>query len=173
MPQDCEVILREGTLVCVNGVPLTLRNNTVAYVNVEDVARMFQPHAPEQGTEQTACPKCPGKEPEPHGTSDATTRGGCGIKGCSVCDPGVRVFSAEDIERAVSADVKPLFARRPLVERLKQRLIDDAVDNGADPVQAAQVVADLVGERPLLDRLADIGWEKLLKLLLELLKVLR
>jgi hypothetical protein len=157
MPQDCEVILREGTLVCVNGVPLTLRNNTVAYVNVEDVALVFQPHAPEQGTEQTACPKCPGKEPEPHGTSDAPD---------DMSDPPLRDAWGGSL-------VQPLFVRRPLVERLKQRLIDDAVDNGADPVQAAQIVADLVGERPLLDRLADIGWEKLLKLLLELLKVLR
>jgi hypothetical protein len=148
-------VIPYGTEVQVGGLTYLLGEEVFAFHDPDSVGcceplSRFVPHdAPEAGAEQTACPGCP------------------------VCagDAGVPVFNPDDIARAVSADVKPLFVRRPLAERLRQRLIDDAVDNGADPAKAAAVVADLLGERPLLDWLADGGWEKLLKLLLALLKL--
>lgn len=63
-------------------------------------------------------------------------------------------------------------ARPTLRERLRTRLVDAAVAKGASPIAAGLAVNQLASERPLLDWLLDGGWEKLLALVLELIKLL-
>ncbi len=62
--------------------------------------------------------------------------------------------------------------RRPLRDRLVQRLIDDAVEKGADRKKAEEVVRDLDTERPILDWLRNGGWKELLELVLKLIALL-
>lgn len=59
---------------------------------------------------------------------------------------------------------------RLLRDRVRARLLDAAEANGADRDAANRVLAELEGERPILEWLLDGGWEKLLALVLELLK---
>lgn len=62
--------------------------------------------------------------------------------------------------------------RRPLRDRLIQRLIDDAVEKGADRDKAEKIVRDLDTERPILDWLRNGGWKELLELVLKLIALL-
>jgi hypothetical protein len=62
--------------------------------------------------------------------------------------------------------------RRPLRDRLIQRLIDDAVEKGADRDKAERIVRDLDTERPILDWLRSGGWKELLELVLKLIALL-
>jgi hypothetical protein len=62
-----------------------------------------------------------------------------------------------------------LIKRRPLRDRLAERLVADAVAKGADKKKAEEVVADLQSERPILDWFLNGGWEKLVELVLKLI----
>jgi hypothetical protein len=62
-----------------------------------------------------------------------------------------------------------LIKRRPLRDRLAERLVADAVARGADKKKAEEVVADLQSERPILDWFLNGGWEKLVELVLKLI----
>ena len=61
--------------------------------------------------------------------------------------------------------------RRPIRDRLRERLVAAAVAEGADRHAAEAAVDDLAGERPLLDWLMSGGFEKLLQLILTLIKL--
>lgn len=66
-------------------------------------------------------------------------------------------------------DPQVVGRRRPIRDRLRDRLVDAAVARGADRAEAEAVVDELSGERPLLDWLLSGGFEKLLVMILELL----
>lgn len=57
----------------------------------------------------------------------------------------------------------------PLRDRIRKKLLDDAVAKGADPEKAKAAIAELEGERPLLDWLLAGGFDKLLELILAIL----
>lgn len=61
--------------------------------------------------------------------------------------------------------------RRPIRDRLRERLVAAAVAEGADRHAAEAAVDDLAGERPLLDWLMNGGFQKLLELILTLIKL--
>ena len=62
--------------------------------------------------------------------------------------------------------------KRPVRDALRKRLAEAAVAKGADPKKVEAALAELESERPILDWLANGGFEKLLKLILELVAVL-
>jgi hypothetical protein len=59
--------------------------------------------------------------------------------------------------------------RRPIRDRLHERLVDAAVARGADRGEAEAAVDDLESERPLVDWLLNGGFQKLLDLILTLI----
>lgn len=61
--------------------------------------------------------------------------------------------------------------RRPIRDRLRERLVDAAVAQGADRDAAEAAADDLASERPLLDWLLNGGFDQLLQLLLTLIKL--
>lgn len=61
--------------------------------------------------------------------------------------------------------------RKRLAARIRERIVADAVLRGADESKVREVVADLEGERPLLDWLLNGGFEKLLALIMELIEL--
>lgn len=63
----------------------------------------------------------------------------------------------------------PTTRPTPLRDRLAKKLIADAVAAGADKAAAESAVAELVGERPLIDWLLSGGWEQLVALVLKLI----
>lgn len=88
---------------------------------------------------------------------------------------GPRVFVPKD-RGADSPD--PLVAsaalRQPIRDRVRANLIRTVVSRSAAPVteyQVEEALMDLEGRRPLLDWLANGGLEKLITLLLDLLKL--
>lgn len=59
--------------------------------------------------------------------------------------------------------------RRKLRDRLAERLIEDAVAQGADRAKAEAAVADLTADRPLIDLLLNVDWAKLIEMILKLI----
>ena len=62
-----------------------------------------------------------------------------------------------------------ILRRRPLRDRIRERLIDRAVEAGATREQVEQAIGDLEGDRPLLDWFLNGGFEKLLQMIMTLI----
>lgn len=65
------------------------------------------------------------------------------------------------------------FFPRPLRDRLRARLTEEALlaaGPGASHAQVAAILDELESDRPLIDWLLNGGWEKILALILQLLK---
>lgn len=62
--------------------------------------------------------------------------------------------------------------KRPVRDALRKKLAEAAIAKGADPKKVEAAIAEVESERPLLDWLVNGGFEKLLKLILELVAVL-
>jgi hypothetical protein len=65
-----------------------------------------------------------------------------------------------------------LGRERPLIARLRARVIQGAVAKGAKEEDARAALAEIESERPILDWLANGGLEKIVDLVLKLLSLL-
>lgn len=70
-------------------------------------------------------------------------------------------------------NAKALSLSHPVRDRIRTRLIEAAVAKGATAEQAAEAVATLESERPLLDWLFKGGFLELLKLIMEIIAALK
>ncbi len=62
--------------------------------------------------------------------------------------------------------------KRPVRDALRKKLADAAVAKGADPKKVEAALAEMESDRPLIDFLMSIDFERLVKLILELVAVL-
>lgn len=62
--------------------------------------------------------------------------------------------------------------RERLRDRLAKKLVEDAVAKGANRKKAEEVVAEMVGERPIIEWLLSGGWQQLVELVLKLIALL-
>lgn len=79
------------------------------------------------------------------------------------------MIHSEDTMAVGAGPIRARLAKR--LDTLRSNAIEAAVAKGADRARAESAMEEIESDRPLLDWLHNGGFEKLLKLLLELLKI--
>ncbi len=59
--------------------------------------------------------------------------------------------------------------KQPIRDAIRRKLVESAVEQGADRAHAEATLKKMEGERPILDWLINGGFEQLLKLFLQLI----